>query len=259
MLNADEYKPTERFSNRASQYSKARPDYPAKALDFILERCSLKAESKLVDIGAGTGISSRAFASRGLLVTGVEPNQSMLDEAKNHPDFAEKLTYVKAKAEETGLPSNTFDAVVCAQSFHWFDPGLALAEFNRMLKPGGWIVLLWNERDESDQFTKEYGKLLLTLPDTKLVEMKRGEAGQPLMESKIFSKQDKTCFAHEQLLDLDKLIGRAFSASYAPTPGSEEAADFEQKLTRLFKLFQKDNQVVLKYECSVYTAQKMTG
>ena len=259
MLHSNEYNPTERFSNRASQYSQARPDYPADALDFILKRCALGNGSKLVDIGAGTGISTRAFASRGLNVTGVEPNQAMLDEAEKNKDFSELIQYARGKAEETGLPSNSYDAVLCAQAFHWFEPGLALAEFNRLLKPGGWIILIWNERDEKDLFTKEYGTLLRTLPDTKNVELNRFNAGAPLLESKIFKQQDKTCFANEQILDLEKLIGRAFSASYAPEPGTGEAAAFEERLARLFRLFQKDGKVVIRYECSVYTAQKMTG
>lgn len=255
-MSIDKSKPTERFTDRAKLYSQARPDYPTLALDFVCEHCCLSAGKTLVDIGAGTGISSRAFASRGVHVTAVEPNQAMLEEAKSHSEFSGLIDFVSAKAEETGLPSGKFDAILCAQAFHWFDPSLALSEFNRILKEGAWVVLIWNERDEKDSFTRSYGELLRTLPETSGVEMKRGAAAQPLMDSAIFTNQSKTCFEHSQRLDLNGFLGRAFSSSYVPAQTTAEGEAFTLKLKNLFDQNKNEGSVVLKYECSVYAGQK---
>lgn len=256
MHNPEKYNPTQRFSARAKLYSKARPGYPQSALDYIMVHCHLDKGSKLADLGAGTGISARAFADQGCHVTAVEPNDSMLNEAVAHDDYKKQISYVKATAENSTLPDQTYDAVVCAQAFHWFNPELALKEFQRILKPGGWVVLIWNERDESDPFTRQYGDLLRTLPDTSSVEGSRGSAGQALLVSDTFTEKGKSEFQNQQILDLDLFLGRAFSASYAPDPDSPEALMFEEKLRRIFETFCLDEQVTMKYVCSVYTARK---
>lgn len=256
MHNPEKYNPTQRFSARAKLYSKARPGYPQTALDYVMVHCHLDKASQLADLGAGTGISARAFADQGCLVTAVEPNDSMLNEAVAHESYKKQISYVKATAENSTLPDQTYDAVVCAQAFHWFNPDLALKEFQRILKPGGWVVLIWNERDESDPFTREYGDLLRTLPDTSFVEVPRGSAGQALLNSDMFTEKGKSDFQNLQILDLDLFLGRAFSASYAPDPDSPDALMFEQKLRRVFDSFSAENQVTMKYICSVYTARK---
>lgn len=255
MSQKNEHSPTERFSNRAKLYAQARPDYPEEALDFICSHCQLDQEKLVLDIGAGTGISTRALAKRGMQVVGIEPNEAMLNEAMDNPQFKDKIKYIKATAEETGLLSASYDAIFCAQAFHWFNPDKALSEFQRLLKPSGWLLLIWNERDESDIFTKTYGELLLTLPDTSRVEVHRGKAGQTLLETKLFANQSKQVFANEQKLELDKFLGRAFSASYVPAPGTPHAAEFELKLRSLFDQFQAEGSIVMKYECSVYCGQ----
>jgi ubiquinone/menaquinone biosynthesis C-methylase UbiE len=207
----------------------------------------------VVDIGAGTGISSRAFAARGINVVALEPNQAMLEEGKSHPEFQDRIQYVQAKAEETGLASHEYDALICAQAFHWLDARKALTEFSRILKPGAYVFLFWNERNEVDEFTKSYGDLLRTLPDTTLVEVHRGAAGQALLDASDYQDKSLTCFPHLQEMDYDKLIARVFSSSYSPSPGSPEAEAFEQKLKQLFDQYQKNGKVTLTYECSVYS------
>lgn len=254
-MSIEKYNPTGRFSDRAKLYSQARPDYPSSALDFMKSQIG-SAGSKVLDIGAGTGISSRALASRGLKVTALEPNAEMLDEARNHPDFHDEIEFVKARAEQTGLPDDTYDAILCAQAFHWFDPVLALNEFRRLLKADGWLFLMWNERDEKDQFTNQYGDLLRTLPDTSRVELKRGEAADPMMKSSLFRNQVKKSFEHEQVLDLEGFLGRAFSSSYVPHVDTPEGKEFAKLLEQLFSSFEKNGTVVLRYECSIYCGQK---
>jgi ubiquinone/menaquinone biosynthesis C-methylase UbiE len=79
------------------------------------------------------------------------------------------------------LSDSVADAVLAAQAFHWFNCELALCEFHRILKPDGWVVLVWNERDESDPFTAAYSAVIRTAPEAERLELNRGQAGEPLL------------------------------------------------------------------------------
>ncbi|HZT80858.1 MAG TPA: class I SAM-dependent methyltransferase [Gemmataceae bacterium] len=248
--------PTGRFSGLADSYAKYRPDYPPAAIAFVLSRCGLGPGSVLVDVGCGTGISSRLFAARGLAVLGVEPNDEMRRQAEAVPSARQPAPlYCKGRAEETGLPDAAADAVLAAQAFHWFDAGAALREFHRILKPGGWVALLWNERDESDPFTAAYGEVIRSAPEAKAVELPRGRAGEPLLASPLFEAGERVCFPNSQALDEEGMLGRAFSASYAPKEPAA-AAGFADALRAVFGRFQQQGQVVLRYATSVYVARR---
>jgi SAM-dependent methyltransferase len=245
--------PTERFTGRSEAYAQSRPSYPEAAIQGIVDHCRLKTGDLLVDIGCGTGISSRLFADKGLQVIGIEPNDEMRRTAESQKH--ERITYRKATGEQTGLDASCANAVVAAQAFHWLKPDVALAEFHRILKPEGWVVLMWNERYASDPFTDAYGQLLRSLPDTKTVEMHRGAAGEPLLTCSLFTDACKLTFRNQQTLSQDGLLGRAFSTSYVPRT-FPEADIFADQLRRLFAKFQQDDKVTMHYETSVYLAKK---
>jgi ubiquinone/menaquinone biosynthesis C-methylase UbiE len=249
---------TNRFTGLAKIYAQARPSYPKQAIENIVSHCKLNANSILVDIGSGTGISSRLFAKYVFKVIGIEPNEDMRNEAKsnieNNNEYS-NIEYMDGTAEQTGLADTSVDAIICAQAFHWFNPEIAMLEFKRILKNDGWVVLLWNERDENDKFTAEYGNLIRKLPETKSVEVPRGKSGLALLTSNLFCKQEKTIFANEQILNKEKLLARAFSASYVPKTG-KLAESFKNELIALFHKYQKDDSIVLKYETAVYFACK---
>src|SRR5712691_10919508 len=102
MAFADGRDPTARFTGLAELYARSRPGYPAQAVDFVLATCNLRSGSALVDVGCGTGISSRLFAARGLHVIGIEPNADMRARAAAEPGPV--VEYRDGRAESTGLP-----------------------------------------------------------------------------------------------------------------------------------------------------------
>ena len=134
----------------------------------------------------------------------------------------------------------------------------ALAEFHRILRPGGAVALLWNERDEADLCTAAYGAVMRSAPDAAAVEVPRGRAGEALLHSPLFREGRRVCFGNGQALDEEGLLGRAFSASYAPRQ-PEAAAAFADALRRVFARFQQAGKVSLCYQTSVYLARRREG
>ena len=252
--NAD---PTHRFSGLADAYARFRPTYPAAAIDFIIGRCRLHPGSTLVDVGCGTGIASRPFAARGLRVIGIEPNADMRAQARAEaaPAAGFAPEYLEGRAEATGLSAGSTDAVLAAQAFHWFDPAATLPEFHRVLRPGGWVVLLWNTRDNSDVFTAAYGQLVWSLTDRGRTPQLHEDSPVALRQSPLFEAHDPAFFANEQRLDAEGLLGRAFSASYAPKE-SERRQAYAAALGALFRENARGGQVTLRYRTEVHLARR---
>jgi SAM-dependent methyltransferase len=257
MNDLSSFNPTGRFTGLAGTYAKHRPDYPAAAIEAIVDRCGLDGSGLLVDVGCGTGISSRLFARRGIRVLGIEPNADMLARAAaaEVPPDVPRPEYVTGRAEATGLANGSATVVLAAQAFHWFQPEAALREFHRILRPSGWVALVWNERDESDSFTAAYGVVIRSTPETASVEGPRGRAGEALLVSRLFEAAECLAFSHEQILDEEGVLGRAFSASYAPRE-PDAASVFAAALRAVFARFQQDGSVRLRYVTSVYLGRR---
>ena len=154
--------PTKRFSNRVENYIKFRPGYPGAIIDLSREECGLNRQSIIADIGSGTGILSELFLKNGNRVFGIEPNAPMRGAGEKILERYSNFTSINGAAEATTLSDNTVDFVVAGQAFHWFDQRCARAEFSRILKPSGWVILLWNERRiDSTPFLRAYEQMLL--------------------------------------------------------------------------------------------------
>lgn len=205
-----------RFADRASDYARFRPAYPPEAIDAIL--AGLPAPRSLVaaDVGAGTGISARLLADRGVAVHAIEPNASMRAAAVPH----DRVHWHDTSAEATGLRSQSVHFVLCAQAFHWFRADVALSEFHRILQPRGRLALLWNTRDDRDPFTQAYGQAIVRVA-TSAAAAERGFDGSVIHSRGHFTGVQMLTFASSQALDLHGLLGRAASASYVPKSGPD--------------------------------------
>lgn len=241
---------TTRFTGLASGYDRFRPDYPTAAVDFIIQHCGLAPGARFVDVGCGTGISTRLFAQRGLAGIGIEPNADMRRVAGEPP------AYRDGRAEATGLPDASADLVLAAHSFHWFANENSLREFARLLVPGGWVALMWNDVDRDDPFSGTFARALVDLsPEPKIAAWRQSETGEVLMTSPLFAKQERREFPHAQMLDLDGVLGRAFSASFAPKSGDARRA-LEERLRAAFEQHRREGQVAMRYRTTVFVAQK---
>jgi SAM-dependent methyltransferase len=215
---ADQSKPDTvgRFSDRAADYVKFRPTYPADAVRALLDGLGPPDRVVAADVGAGTGISARLLGDRGVHVVAIEPSEEMRRAAAPHPH----VVWMSGRAEATGLQSHTLDLVLCAQSFHWFQPEAVLPEFARILKPGRRLAIMWNRRSKSDPLTVGYGQALVAVGGDVSVE--RFDFDPNIITAGgLFSSVERLSFPHLQRLDLEGLIGRARSASYVPKTGAQ--------------------------------------
>jgi SAM-dependent methyltransferase len=201
------------------------------------------------DIGAGTGISSRLLAERGVRVLAIEPNASMREAALPHPS----VEFRDGTAEATNLPDASVALVTCFQAFHWFDPTPTLQEFHRILKPTGRLAVVWNDRHPEDEFTQSYTRLVKIASNNHPAES-RLVSVDPLLSSPLFPDVRCHTFTYRQELDLDGLIGRAKSVSYIPREGEAQ----QQLFTALEELYNRtcneNGLVYMTYCTSVYLA-----
>jgi ubiquinone/menaquinone biosynthesis C-methylase UbiE len=147
---------TQRFSSRVDNYIRYRPGYPDAILDTLRDAYGLTPASIVADVGSGTGILTEMFLRHGNVVYGIEPNREMREAAERLLAGYDRFHSVAATAEDTTLGDDSVDLVTAGQAFHWFDPSKARAEFARVLKPGGWVALIWNERVVTTPFLADY-------------------------------------------------------------------------------------------------------
>ena len=241
-----------RFSTRVENYAKYRPSYPAAVIDILKSDCGLTETSIVADVGSGTGILSELFLKNGNPVFGIEPNAAMRKTAEHLLEEFPKFMSIDATAEATTLEPESVDFITAGQAFHWFEREEAKQEFARILKPGGWVALIWNERRlDSTPFLRDYEELLLRYgTDYEKVrhENVAGEIAQFFTPETFKLKSLKNC----QNFDFESLKGRVCSASYTPEPDDPDFEPMLAKLEEIFNANQRDGIVSFEYETRIY-------
>ena len=244
--------PTQRFSNRVGNYVRYRPHYPAGVLDILRENIRLNPETVIADIGSGTGISGELFLGNGNPVFAVEPNREMRAAAERLLGGFPRFRSVAGTAETTTLPNASIDCVVAAQAFHWFDPARTQAEFRRILRPQGWVVLLWNTRlKDATPFLRAYEELLETYA-VDYAQVKHERIDAAALTGFYAGRFQVRSLPNEQTFDLESLQGRLLSSSYAPTEDQEGYPPMIKALQEIFQEHQQGGHVRFDYETQIY-------
>jgi len=225
---------TDRFSGRADVYEAGRPSYPVEAIAVLLDGLGDPATLTVADLGAGTGISTRLLAAAGPRVIALEPNAPMRTKAAEHP----RVTWIDGTAEATTLADASVDVAAAFQAWHWFDHDAALRELRRVVRPGGRIAVLYNERDERDPFTAAFGDLFRRYA-TEPIEASRTAALERFARLPGARRSD---FGNVQQVDRAGLHARIASSSYVPHEGPAAAA-MAADADALFDRFAADGQV----------------
>lgn len=233
----------ERFSATASNYSRYRPSYPPALFDWLAAQARLGPGAVVADVGCGTGIATRLWAARGYAVTGIDPNQEMLAEARREGG----ARYQRGEATATGLDDASVDLVSAAQAFHWFDVSAALGEFRRVLRPGGACAAFWNLRG-AGPLMDEYDALLRAHASEYEVLLKPVQTIAAIRCHAEVSEPRAAEFAHAQRLDRAGLFGRAYSSSYV-VHGLRERDRFDRALDALFDRHAVAGTIEFPYAC----------
>jgi SAM-dependent methyltransferase len=245
---------TQRFSSRVDNYVRYRPGYPPEVLELLQKECGLAAESVIADIAFGTGIFTRLLVDNGNRVFGVEPNADMRRAGEQFLKGYSRFTSIAGTAEATTLADHSVDVVTAAQAAHWFDREKARREFVRILKPGGWCVLLWNDRQlDSTEFLRQYEELLRTY-GTDYADVR--QQGMTLaIEGFVGNGLQTREFEYKQTLDYGGLEGRLLSSSYVPQKDHPSYDPMLRELRQIFNKHQVNGRVSFDYDTRVYYAR----
>ena len=243
---------TQRFSSRVENYVRYRPGYPAQILELLKKECALTCDSVIADIAFGTGIFTRMLLEDGNRVIGIEPNDDMRRAGEEFLKSYPRFTSVAGTAEATTLPNHSVDIVTAAQAAHWFDCAKARIEFRRILKPDGWLVLVWNDRRlDATPFARDYENLVVT-HGTDYLEVRHEGANRATEEIFASSSFQVREFEMRQEFDYPALEGRLLSSSYAPPVGHPNHKPMLAELRRIFDVHQINGHVIFQYDTKVY-------
>ena len=243
---------TSRFSDRVENYIRYRPGYPEEALDVLRRECGLTSGDVIADIASGTGIWTRRWLENGNRVYAVEPNIDMRRAGERLLSEFTSFTSVHGSAEATTLSGASVDFVTAAQAAHWFDRGRTRHEFVRILKPRGWLVLLWNEREvDTTPFLCDYEHLLVTF-GTDYEDVRHERTTDSVNEFFDPLPYQERVFAMRQEFDYEGLEGRLLSSSYAPGPGHPKHQPMLKELRRIFQQHMENGIVGFDYKTRLY-------
>jgi ubiquinone/menaquinone biosynthesis C-methylase UbiE len=246
----------EQFTGRVEDYERYRLRYPTAVMEILVSKCGLEREHLIADVGAGTGMVAELFLEHGNAVVAVEPNDEMRAACERLASAWPGLTVMKATAEATGLEDASVDFVAVGRAWHWFDRERAVGEFRRVLKPGGWVVLVSNRRHEdgSEEYAAyeailtEFGK---GRGETERETRRAGEIA-PLFGKGAVVREE---LRGEQVLTLEEFLGQTQSFSVAPLPGDAKYEGMQTALRDFFARFEQDGKLRMGTLCSVMACQ----
>jgi len=252
LTGRDMSEPTERFSDRVADYQNYRPSYPPEVVDTLISECNLNSRSTIADIGSGTGIFTRLLLDKNFHVVGVEPNQSMRGAAEQQLSNYRKFTSTEGQSEHTDLADHSIDLITAAQAFHWFKGDETRQEFIRVLKPGGQVALIWNQRKLEQPFQKEYDAMLRKYAadynSVNHMNISYENIAGFFSPNKVLTFE----FGNTQVFDLVGFLGRMQSSSYTPKSNTSEHGILMRAAENLFNSYECDGVITFEYVTRLY-------
>ncbi len=244
------------FTGKAAIYSKYRPNYPEEYIDYLISFNKLTPNSRIADIGAGTGILTEQLVARGFKVWAVEPNFDMRTLAekslKSHPNF----TSLPGTAEETNIENASMDLITVGQAFHWFVKDKFKRECQRILKANSNVAVVWNSRDSSSPLVKENAEICKRFcPAFKGFSKNMDETPHLYKEFFRAGKYEYEIFRHDLQYHQEAFVGRNLSSSYAPKPTEENYSQFVEAIVGLFQKYSKKGMLVVSNLTRSYIGQ----
>ncbi|MGE5859717.1 MAG: class I SAM-dependent methyltransferase [Ignavibacteria bacterium] len=244
--------PTKRFSSRVNNYIKYRPGYPPEIINFLKAELAVDQNKIVADLGSGTGILTELLLKNKYFVYAVEPNAEMRQAAERMLNSYPNFRSIDGSAEKTGLEANSIDLIAAAPAFHWFEINKAKEEFIRIIKKGGWIVLLWNTRvNDASPFMTTYENFLLE-HSIDYVKVSHTNIDESKLRNFFTSGYNTKQFSNTQVFDFESLKGRVLSSSYMPGENESTYESMLNALKRVFHKYNKNGFVEFVYKTEMY-------
>ncbi|MEO4016245.1 class I SAM-dependent methyltransferase [Pseudomonas rossensis] len=243
------------YKTGAEIYVRGRPDYPPQVADWLTGTLGLHADKTVVDLGAGTGKFTGRLVATGAQVVAVEPVAQMLE--KLSEAFPEVLA-VSGTAMDLPLPDASVDVVICAQAFHWFASTEALTEIARVLKPGGKLGLVWNQRDSRASWVPKLDAIVNALEgDTPRYYT---GAWRQAFAHAAFGPLAEQRFSHGHIgSPEDVIFNRVRSTSFVAALPAEERAKVDEQIRAMIAAesdLRGRDVVTVPYETAAFVAVK---
>lgn len=246
----------EGFAAGAANYVAGRPEYPAEIEQWLSHDLALGPGKSVLDLGAGTGKFTPRLLATGAKVIAVEPVPEMLGQLIRQYPAVETHS---GSAEQIPLDAAIVDAVVCAQSFHWFATPAALHEIRRVLKPGGALGLIWNVRDDSIPWVAELTKIMKPFEgDTPRFHSQKWQLNfpapgfGPLREHRF---QNSHTGPPEQVI-VERILSVSFISALPPRERNQVASQLRQVIDQSPEIAGKA-QVTFPYETLAFVCNKL--
>ena len=241
------------FSDRASYYFRGRPEYPAEIINLLKSECGLSSASTVADAGSGTGIFTRLLLEVAERVYAVEPCREMRETAEGYLSAYSNLVSVQAAAEATTLKAGSIDIITAATAFQWFNIPVVRAEFARILKPGGWVVVIGNEARQDTGYEKAYADLKNRYAVKESIKYAERYQSRDAAISDLFGglPYRQRLFPHEHTMDWECLVARLLSRSGMPLDGEPGHHAMLEELRSIFERYQIEGLVTQRYDTRV--------
>jgi SAM-dependent methyltransferase len=234
------------FSNKVRDYVAYRPGYPQALSEFLRSR--VPAGAQVADVGAGTGLLTRDLLAAGYEVTAVEPNDEM--RADCDALLGSQPGYRSASGTAEALPcaDHSLHLITAAQAFHWFDIAKARAECLRVLRPGGVVALIWNDRVAHDPLSDAMDNIARDFGGSKRQAMQANDEKAGV--AAFFSPQpfETHIWPYAQRLTIDGMVGLLFSRSYMPARDSDEGVRAEHAIRKAVEPLAVHDELTMRYE-----------
>ncbi len=243
---------TEKFTGRAATYAAARPAYAPALFHYLKAAEGVGPTSVVGDIGAGTGIFSAQMLQLGCRVIAVEPNADMRRQAERLCADTDRLRLVDGRAEATGLAAQSLSFITVAQAFHWFQPVAFGLECRRLLKPGGRVLLVWNNRKTGGAQERDNAAICKAFCPA-FTGFGGGKGGRDDAVANFFAiPYHQLSYPNDLCYTKESFLQRMLSASYAPTPKEENYTPFLQALETHFEAYAQGGVLCLENRTEAY-------
>jgi len=249
------------FDQVVADYANVRPDYPQALMDDFFQISKLKNPVNVLEIGSGTGQATDLLLKNQMTVTVVEIGEKMIAHLKQRFADNPDISYHHMPFESFEAPSNSFDLIFAASSFHWVDPELGFKKAHYLLKDNGYLLLCWNSKtDQSNdselfkEIAKVYEKIAPEMSKTNQKMFQHEKRIEDITKEGLFANPLYLTYPYERILNAEDYIRLLGTYSDHIALDSKKRESLYYSIMDLIK--QNNDEILLKYEVKTYLSKK---